>query len=141
MRYRLNSNGIPTTMWMLMEIIRDLALLQAVREEVATAILADSETGKSTLDSQKLVALPLLQSIWTETLRLRVNFNIGRDIKQPITLDGHTIAKRSLLQASMMVAHYNDAVWGVAGRAAWNFGLNVISNTRMRRVMLRGFIP
>ncbi|KAI0110918.1 putative cytochrome P450 [Nemania sp. FL0031] len=112
--------AIPTTMWMLMEIIRDPALLQSVREEVEAAKITDPATGNTTLDSQKLVSLPLLQSIWTETLRLRINFNITRDVKEPISIDGHTVPKGSMLQAPMMVSHYNET-WGTAEHPASEF--------------------
>lgn len=104
-----------------MEIIKDPSLLKAVRDEVATVTTTDPETGKPTIDSQKVVALPLLQSIFTETLRLRINFNIIRDVKQPITLDGHTIPQGSLLQAPMQVAHYNEAIWAADGHPAADF--------------------
>lgn len=104
-----------------MEIIKDPSLLQAVRDEVATVTTTDPETGSPSIDSQKLVALPLLQSIFTETLRLRINFNIMRDVKQPTRLDGHTIPRGSLLQAPMQVAHYNEAVWGAAKHPASDF--------------------
>lgn len=98
-----------------MEIIKDPALLQAVRDEVASVIKHDPDEDKPIVDYQKLVALPLLQSIFTETLRLRINFNIMRDVKQPITLDGHSIPQGVMLQAPMQVAHYNEKVWNVAG--------------------------
>lgn len=104
-----------------MEIVKDTSLLQAVRDEVSTALITDPRTGERTLDSQKLVALPLLQSIFTETLRLRINFNITRDVKQPITLDGHTIAKGSMLQAPMMVSHYDESSWGAPDHPAKEF--------------------
>lgn len=104
-----------------MEIIKDPSLLQAVRDEVATVTTTDPETGSPSIDSQKLVALPLLQSIFTETLRLRINFNIIRDVKQPIKLDGHTIPRGSLLQAPMQVAHYSEAVWGAKNHPASDF--------------------
>lgn len=102
-----------------MEIIKDPALLEAVREELRSVVGNDPTTGQ--LDSQKLVALPLMQSIWTETLRLRINFNIVRDVKEPVTLDGTTIPKDSLLQVPMMVAHYDEATWGAAGHPASEF--------------------
>lgn len=98
-----------------MEIVKDPSLLQAVRDEVATVIQSDSSEGKLNIDHQKLVALPLLQSIFTETLRLRVNFNIMRDVKQPITLDGHRIPQGVMLQAPMQVAHYDEKAWNGAG--------------------------
>ncbi|KAK8134462.1 cytochrome P450 [Apiospora sp. TS-2023a] len=115
--------AVPTTMWMLMEIIKDPSLLQAVREEVATAMTTDPETGKPVFDHQKLVALPLLQSIWTETLRLRINFNIVRDVKQPVVLDNvnTTVEKGALLQVPMMVAHYDESIWGAADHPASEF--------------------
>ncbi|KAK7998542.1 cytochrome P450 [Apiospora marii] len=121
--FALNSNSIPTTMWMLMEIIRDPSLLQAVRQEVATATTRDPETGKPLFDHQKLVALPLLQSIWTETLRLRINFNIVRDVKQPVTLDNGktTVERGSLLQVPMMIAHYDESVWAATDHPASDF--------------------
>ncbi|KAK7751765.1 hypothetical protein SLS62_006250 [Diatrype stigma] len=119
--FALTSNTIPTTIWMLMEMIKDPSLLQAVRDEVATAMVTDPTTGERTLDSQKLVALPLLQSIFTETLRLQISFNITRDVKQPILLDGHAIAKGSILQAPMMVSHYDESAWGVPDHPATDF--------------------
>ncbi|KAF7535251.1 hypothetical protein G7054_g5558 [Neopestalotiopsis clavispora] len=117
--FALNSNSIPTTVWMLMEIIKDPTLLEAVREELKSVVSGDTTTGQ--LDSQKLVALPLLQSIWTETLRLRINFNIVRDVKEPVTLEGTTIPKDSLLQVPMMVAHHDEVTWGAAGHPATEF--------------------
>ncbi|KAJ4387231.1 hypothetical protein N0V93_007820 [Gnomoniopsis smithogilvyi] len=107
--------AIPTTTWMLMEIVKDPSLLQRVRDEVDTVIQPGPDTGEVSINHQKLVALPLLQSIFTETLRLRINFNIMRDVKQPIILDGHTIPSGVMLQAPMQVAHYNDNVWNTTG--------------------------
>lgn len=104
-----------------MEIIKDPSLLEAVREEVATVTTIEPETGRRTIDAQKLVTLPLLQSIFTETLRLRINFNITRDVKQPVTLDGQVIPKGAMLQAPMMVSHYEEAVWGTTDHAASEF--------------------
>lgn len=117
----LNSNTIPTTTWMLMEIIKDPVLLKAVCDEVATVVTTDPETGKPTIDSQKVVALPLLNSIFTETLRLRINFNIIRDVKQPVMVDGYKIPRGSLLQAPMQVAHYSEAIWASDGHSAAEF--------------------
>ncbi|KAJ5113446.1 hypothetical protein N7456_001980, partial [Penicillium angulare] len=107
-----NSNTIPTTMWMILEIAKDPALLSAVREEVATTLTTDAETGSRTFDIPKLAVLPLLQSVFTETLRLRMNFNIIRQVKEPFSVDGYTLKKGAMLQAPMMVAHYDESVWG-----------------------------
>ncbi|KAI0199881.1 putative cytochrome P450 [Astrocystis sublimbata] len=119
--FALNSNSIPTTTWMLMEIVQDTSLLKAVRDEVESAKTLDPVTGKKKLDVQKLVSLPLLQSIWTETLRLRIKFNITRDVKKAVAIMGHTIPAGSMLQAPMMVAHYDETTWGANGHPASEF--------------------
>ena len=108
-------------MWMIVELAKDPTLLEAVREEVATTYVTDPETGKRTFDIQKLAILPLLQSVFTETLRLRMNFNIIRQVNEPFDVDGYTLKKGAMLQAPMMVAHYDEAVWGNAGHPASEF--------------------
>lgn len=106
---------------MILELAKDPALLEAVREEVATTYVTDPKTGERTFDIQRLATLPLLQSVFTETLRLRMNFNIIRQVKEPFAVDGYTLKKGAMLQAPMMVAHYDEAVWGTAGRPASEF--------------------
>ncbi|KAI1270024.1 putative cytochrome P450 [Xylariaceae sp. FL1019] len=118
--FALTSNSIPTAMWMLMEIIRDPSLHREVRDEIAAISTTDPVTGNAVLDSQKIASLPLLQSIWTEVLRLHISFNITRDVKEPLSIGGHTIAKGSMIQAPMMVAHY-DETWGTNGHPASEF--------------------
>ncbi|ORY71962.1 putative cytochrome P450 [Pseudomassariella vexata] len=116
-----NSNSIPTTMWMIMEITKDPSLLQAIRDEVATAHKTDLETGALMIDSDKLVTLPLLQSVFTEVLRMHINFNIIRHVKEPIAMKGFVIGKGSMLQVPMLVPHYDESVWGVEGHPAKEF--------------------
>lgn len=108
-------------MWMIVEIIKDPSLLQAIREEVASTVITDSGTGARSFDGQKLVTLPLLQSVFTETLRLRMNFNIIRHAKEPVTMDGFTLPKGAMLQAPMMAAHYDPAIWTAADHPASEF--------------------
>ncbi len=108
-------------MWMILELARDSELLKAVREEVSTAVIIDQQTGQRDIDPQKFAALPLLQSVFTETLRLRMNFNIMRQVKEPMTVDGCNLKKGATLQAPMMIAHYDQAVWGSTGHPASEF--------------------
>jgi cytochrome P450 len=108
-------------MWMVLELARDPALLKAVQEEVATTETTDPNTKERTFDIQKLATLPLLQAVFTETLRLRMNFNIIRQVKEPFDVDGYTLKKGAMLQAPMMVAHYDEAVWASEGHPASEF--------------------
>ncbi|KAI5865326.1 putative cytochrome P450 [Durotheca rogersii] len=116
-----NSNTIPTAIWTIMEVAKDPELFQAVREEVSGCWTTDAATGARGLDVQKVSTSPLLQSVLAETLRLRTNFNIIRQAKEPLTIDGHAIRKGTMLQAPMMVAHYDEAVWGAPGHPAAEF--------------------
>lgn len=95
----------------MMELISDPSLYQAVREECLRASTTDPVTGKQLIDPQKLLAMPLLQSIYTETLRLHISINVTREVTQPVTLDGFILAPGSLIQAPAQIGHYNEAVW------------------------------
>jgi cytochrome P450 len=108
-------------MWMIIEILKDSSLLKAIREEITTIYIIDPDTNIRTFDIEKLVKLPLLQSVFTEILRLHMNFNVIRHVKEPLEMDGFTLGKGSMLQAPMMVAHYDEAVWGSAGHPASEF--------------------
>ncbi|KAL2173171.1 cytochrome P450 [Thermothelomyces heterothallicus CBS 202.75] len=116
-----NSNVIPTTAWLVMEVARDPELLRALREEVEMAFATDGATGRRTLDPQKVAALPLLASAYTETLRLRMNFNVVRNVRQSFTMAGYTIRGGSLLQVPTLVAHYDEDVWGAESHPASEF--------------------
>jgi len=115
------SNSAPTTMWTIIEVIKDPALLDAIREEVATTYVTDPETGSHTISVEKVASLPLLQSVFTEVLRLRVNFHLVRNVNQPITMDGVKLKKGALLMAPSKLAHYDEATWASSGHPATEF--------------------
>jgi cytochrome P450 len=104
-----------------MELNKNAALLKAVREEVAGAFVTDSATGARTLDVQKAVALPLLQSLFTEILRLRVSMVIMRVVEEPMSIGGVNIAKGSLIHAYSGVAHIDEDTWGAPEHPADQF--------------------
>ncbi|KAK0613184.1 hypothetical protein B0T14DRAFT_525835 [Immersiella caudata] len=70
--FALISNTIPITTWALYEVIRSPSLFAAVRAEVLPAFhLSPPGSNKPpTLNTAKLLSLPLLNSIFIETLRL-----------------------------------------------------------------------
>ena len=104
-----------------MELNKDAALLKAVREEVAGAFVMDSVTGARTLDVQKVVALPLLQSLFTEVLRLRVSMIIMRVVEEAMSIGGVNIAKGSLIHAYSRIAQTDEDTWGVPEHPADQF--------------------
>lgn len=117
----INSNSVPQTAWAVMEVIKDRSLFQAVREEVDSVSVTDPKTGKPTFDVAKLVTLPLLQSIYVETLRMHVSINITREVMEPTELGGYHLSKGSLVQAPTQIGHREESVWGVEGHPASEF--------------------
>jgi cytochrome P450 len=97
---------------MLMELNKDPQLLSAVRAEVADAFVTDPLTGARTLDTQKVAALPLLQSLFTEILRLRVSMVIMRVADRPMTINGVDVPRGALVHAYSRIAQTDEATWG-----------------------------
>ncbi|KAL5052316.1 hypothetical protein BDW71DRAFT_193674 [Aspergillus fruticulosus] len=118
--FATNANSVPMCTWAMMEIIADSDLHRAVRDECLAASTADPVTGARTFDAQKLLSMPLLQSLYIETLRLHISINITREVTQPITLDGYRLSAGSLIQAPSQIGHY-DEVWSAPGYPATEF--------------------
>ncbi|KAK4173622.1 putative cytochrome P450 E-class, group IV [Triangularia setosa] len=112
MIFGTNGNSIPVTIWCLMEIVKDRDLLEAVREEAMTTYDTDSDTGARSIVLQKLLVLPLLQSIYVEAMRLHVSMNVTREATAPFDLGGYRLEKGSLIQACTEISHLDEEVWG-----------------------------
>lgn len=81
---RSNANSVPAACWFLYEILKDAALESKVREEIESAQLpAELSTEVPRFDIEKLCAGPWLQSIYAETLRLRVAILASRRCQVP----------------------------------------------------------
>ncbi|KAH8890157.1 cytochrome P450 [Thozetella sp. PMI_491] len=116
-----NSNTVPVATWGIMELAKDPALFQAVRAEVATAYVTDPVTGERLIDPQKMLSLPLLQSVYIELLRMHVAMHITREITQPTVLCGYELEKGALVQAPSELAHFDEEIWGASGHPASEF--------------------
>lgn len=119
--HRLNGNTVPITTWIMIELIKDPTLFRLIRSEALSCYTLHSETGESRIDAQKLVKLPLMQSIYIEALRMHVSFNVTRKTTQPIIIDGYPIEKGALVQTCSEIAHYEEGIWGVEGHPADEF--------------------
>jgi len=121
--HSLISNIVPITTWALYEIVRDPNLFAEVRREVMTAFTVDPATGERVLNTQKLLSLPLLQSILVETLRLHLSLNLVREVNKPegIFVDGYHVPCGSLVQVVTRRAHHDEATWGSEGHPASEF--------------------
>ncbi|OTB17450.1 hypothetical protein K445DRAFT_74002 [Daldinia sp. EC12] len=117
----LNTNTIPICTWALMETIGDADLFHATRAEVLQALVTHPVSGKRTFDIQKLASLPLIQSIYTESLRLHLSLNLTRAATEDITIAGFTLPKGCIVQAPTQISHCEEAVWGTKDHPASEF--------------------
>lgn len=106
-----NANTIPMSLWCMIEIVRDPVLLAAVRDEVLAVYTTDPSTGAKSIDTKKVVALPLLQSVYVETMRVHMSIALMRAVVKPMELGGYQLQQDSLIQTPMRYAHMDPANW------------------------------
>ncbi|KAK5175738.1 uncharacterized protein LTR77_000877 [Saxophila tyrrhenica] len=114
--FGLSSNVIPATGWMLMNILNpkgDPNLLGRVLAE-----LKEAEKSDGSIDVPVLINQPLIQSIWTETLRLYADVLITRNATQdtvlPMDEDGKTfiqLKKGDNVFAPSWIGHRDPEAW------------------------------
>ncbi|KAK3356425.1 cytochrome P450 [Lasiosphaeria hispida] len=117
-----NANSVPASAWAIMNslVSPDPELLTKLRQEATAALVLDPDTGKRAFDIQKLVIMPWLQAVYTETLRLRLAFSVTRDAVRDTEIDGFRIPKGSMVQAPIPIAHHS-AVWNAEGHGPDDF--------------------
>jgi cytochrome P450 len=98
-----------------MEIIRDKALFQAIRNEASSAFT------DGRLNIRKLVELPLLQSVYHECLRMHVAINVTRVVEEDMSLEGYALKKGYLVQTPSWISHYDEDIWSMPDHPASEF--------------------
>jgi cytochrome P450 len=94
---------------MIVEIFRNPNLLKRVRLELDTISETPEDHGRWV---EELMALPLLQSIYAEMLRLRVDVQtVFRDNHKDIQINRWTFPKKSLLLVPTRPAHRDEDYW------------------------------
>jgi hypothetical protein len=105
----------------MIEVIRDPVLFAKLRKDVQTAVVVDTETGKQTFDLQTLMNLPLLASVYAESMRLHVSINITRKVHADMELGGYHLKKGSLVQSPSSICHLDEKHWARPGHPADKF--------------------
>jgi len=122
LRERLNGNSVPIASWALFELVKDPSLWEAIRAEAEPCFAVDPASGERIVDIPKLLACPLLQSVYIESLRCHVAVNVTREvIAETTTVAGYQLPKHSIVQAPTQFAHYDEKAWGVPGHPASEF--------------------
>ncbi|KAK1980437.1 cytochrome P450 [Colletotrichum cereale] len=140
--WAINANAVPMTAYMLIEMVRDPQLLRRVRAEVKPAMAFDPKaTPMFNIDMGELSALPLLNSLYNECLRLRSSIPISRRLRQDVEIDGYTLKKGNFILAPSWVSHVNEAVWTFPGHPAREFWAERFLQPQMRKVKLGDYCP
>ncbi|KXH49257.1 hypothetical protein CSIM01_13125 [Colletotrichum simmondsii] len=119
--FGINANTIPITTWAMIELLRDQELFQAVRSEALETLNVDLVTGKRSFNVSKLISMPLMQSIYTECMRLHVSIALSREVVETTTLHGFRLKKGSMIQAPTHLVHLDEQIWSQEGHSASEF--------------------
>ncbi|KAF5631729.1 cytochrome p450 3a7 [Fusarium sp. NRRL 52700] len=105
--WSINSNAIPMTSWIIIEILRRPEIFKRIQQEVARVFDKDTKQ----VDIVALKKLPLLNSVYFECLRLRSSVFVVRKLRNSIELDGYTLKEGNLVLAPSYLAHNAPEVW------------------------------
>ncbi|KAL9583838.1 MAG: hypothetical protein Q9203_004909 [Teloschistes exilis] len=109
MLWALNANPATAAFWLLMEIVREPSLHPAVQHEIETASSRNDVAGS--LSVSCLNDSALLQSMYAETLRLRVSVLIIQSAEfSDFNFNGWLLPKDKLILISSRIAHM-DKSW------------------------------
>ena len=108
----MNANSTTATFWFLLETFRNASLQQFVRNEVDACITSRPVEGIPILDSAKLNDSALLQSMYAETLRLRVAVAIIQSAEfADFKFKEWIFPKDRLILISSRIAHMDQESW------------------------------
>ncbi|MCJ1391521.1 hypothetical protein MMC18_004385 [Xylographa bjoerkii] len=112
--FATNTNAIPSITWFMFEICRDPELLSRVQKEVKACRISFPTDNKASFDIIKLCSQPLLQSIYAETLRLRVALFITRTPEyENFGLGEWELPPQTVIALSSRAGAMNPNVWNV----------------------------
>jgi cytochrome P450 len=118
--HRLTSNSIRASFWFFLETLRSSDLAVDAAREISTAVTMP-ETHKSTqtapprFNIRNLVRLPLLQSLFSETLRVYVSVMIVRTTRQGCKLGDWAVQKDQKVMLCNYAQHMDESIWNPDG--------------------------
>lgn len=114
---RSSGNSLPAAFWNVAEIYADPDLRERVMHELAKARMPDDDAGGPSLplrfELEGITSSPLLQSIYAETMRLRVSFLHCRVPRHSdYRLGPFNLRRGGLILVSSDLASRNETAWG-----------------------------
>ena len=97
---------------MILEVFRDPILLSRVRSELEISFPSTNAILQMKFDSQTTQALPLLKSIYAETLRLRVNvYAVRYTGNEELQINNWVLPKERVVLVATGPAHMDEKFW------------------------------
>jgi cytochrome P450 len=93
--------------------------MDSIRDEILTAVTGTKQHGNISFDLPKLLSLPLLSSVFAETLRLRMSATPTRQLRTDLEVDGYLL-KAALVMLPSWLAH-TDTKWSTEEHPATTF--------------------
>ncbi|KAJ0328503.1 hypothetical protein COL5a_004811 [Colletotrichum fioriniae] len=93
----------------------------AIFGEALETLNVDPATGTRSFNVSKLISMPLMQSIYTECMRLHVSIALSREVVETTTLHGFRLKKGSMIQAPTHLVHLDEQIWSQEGHSASEF--------------------
>jgi cytochrome P450 len=94
--------------------------MDSIHDEILTAVTSMKQHGKISFDLPKLLSLPLLSSVFTETLRLRMSTTPTRQLRTDLEVDGYLLKAGNCVMLPSWLAH-TDTKWSTEEHPATSF--------------------
>lgn len=117
---RLTSNAIRASFWFFLEILRSPDLARDAAREISSVVVtsktnASKHISPPRFDMKSLLRLPLLQSLFAETLRMYVSVMIVRTTRQSCKLRDWTVPKDQKVMVCNYAQHMDENLWNSDG--------------------------
>jgi cytochrome P450 len=113
-----NANAIPAATWFLLELLFDPALEARIHKEFSSALIQPTDPSHvPVFDINKLCSGPLCQSVYAETLRLRVQVMVQRTAVQDIDFCRWAIKKGEKISICSANEALDERVWNTGSES------------------------
>jgi hypothetical protein len=114
MAFGILANAMPTTYWLLTNVLARPELLAKVRQELEQdGLVRTNDTSRIIKISALKTSCPLLASIFRETLRMYAPMASARYVIEDTVIgDEYLLKKGSIIQVAGGAIHSDDRIWG-----------------------------
>lgn len=110
--HSLTSNTVAANFWFFLETLKSKDLFENATKEVSSTVTSPgSHVTPPRFDMKKMLKLPLLQSIYAETLRMYVSVMLVRQTRQDTNLGQWNIPKKQKVMVCNYSEHMDERLW------------------------------